>query len=315
MDTTRINKGLAASLALQPSLELPDHLLEHHPQQLREERRQQALREPQPVIPPGLHVENRMIPGLDGAPDIRLRIYHRQDIHDAPVMLYFHGGGFVFGTPEQVDFQLYALAMDTGYLIVSVDYRLAPEHPFPAAIEDGYAALLWLCRNAAGLPADTRRIMVAGASAGGALATGIARMSRDQQGPAVGFQLLIYPVADHTLDYPSVEEFADAPLWTRSNAAICWKHYLGHQPGPVSPYASPLSATEFADLPKTFMLVCGLDTLRDEGIRYAQQLMQAGVPVELQVWPDAVHVFDLFPCELTNRFYATLVRVMQEAWQ
>ncbi len=313
MDWQRINPGLAKSLAEYTGLDLPDDLLEHRPAQLREEKKQEAL-STVPAVPAGLLVEDRMIPGLNGAPAIRLHIYRPQNARNAAAMLYFHGGGFVFGIPEQVDAQLYRLSVDSGCVIVSVDYRLAPEHPFPAAIEDGYAALLWLNQHAAELHVDAAKIMTAGASAGGALATGIARMARDEQGPAVGFQLLIYPVTDHTLSTLSMQELADAPLWTRSNAEICWKHYLGEHPQDVSPYASPLAATTFDKLPKTFMLVCGLDPLRDEGIMYAMKLMQAGVAVELQVIPDAVHVFDFFPCELTDRFYATLVRVVKEAF-
>lgn len=229
-------------------------------------------------------------------------------------MLYFHGGGFVFGYPEQNDELLCKLVLDSGYVIVSVYYRLAPENPFPAAIEDGYHALCWLTEHGTEIMVDPQKIIVGGASAGGALAIAMCLMARDRKGPHINFQLLSYPVTDHTLSTPSMKEFTDSPFWNRQNAIDSWKYYIGDNPTEVSPYASPACSKDFSALPPAFIMACELDPLRDEGIEYAQKLMQAGVSVELQVVPKAFHVFDMFPSKLGDRFYKTQVRVLNEVF-
>jgi acetyl esterase/lipase len=177
---------------------------------------------------------------------------------------------------------------------VSVEYRLAPEHPFPAGVEDCYAALRWLADNAGALGADPGRLAVAGTSAGGGLAAAVALMARDRGGPALRLQVLSIPELDDRLQTPSMTTFIDTPLWNRPNAVLSWSFYLGREadaaPGDdVSPYAAPARATDLRGLPPAYVATAELDPLRDEGIAYASALMHAGVPVELHQFPGTFH--------------------------
>jgi acetyl esterase/lipase len=188
------------------------------------------------------------------------------------------------------------VAADLDAVVVSVDYRLAPEHPFPAGIEDCYAALCWTAGQASALGIDPARIALAGQSAGGGLAAGTALMARDRGYPAPCFQLLEIPELDDRLDTPSMLAFQDTPLWNRPNAEWSWRHYLG--PGHVgepSPYAAPARAKDLAGLPPAYVSTMEFDPLRDEGILYALKLMQAGVPVELHSYPGTFHGSGLLP--------------------
>lgn len=312
MNYDRINPELAQSLKNNPWLEIPyATLLENDPQQVRVIEASLAEQEVAAVLPEGLAVENIFIPGLTASdPEVRLRIYKEKGATDKPVLLYFHGGGFVFGNPEQSDELFYHLVPDSGYTVVSVAYRLAPESPFPAAIEDGYAALLWLAKHGSEIGIDPQKIIVGGRSAGGALATALALMARDKKGPQIHFQILSYPVTDYSCSSPSMLEFTDSPIWDYASAKRSWELYLKDHSLPVSPYASPLSATDFSNLPAAFIMACELDPLRDEAIDYAQKLMQAGVAVELQVLPGAIHVFDVFPSSLSDQYYQTQLRIL-----
>ncbi len=312
MNYDRINPELAESLKNNPWLEIPyATLLENNPQQIRTVEARLAEQETKPVLPEGLIVENIFIPGLiAAAPPVRLRVYRQKESLNNPVLLYFHGGGFIFGNPEQSDELFYQLATDSGYTVVSVAYRLAPESPYPAAIEDGYAALLWLSSQGQQIAIDPNKIIVGGRSAGGALATAITHMARDKQGPKINFQILSYPVTDYSCSTPSMLEFKASPIWDYASAVSSWKLYLEDHTLPVSPYASPLSATDFSNLPPAFIMACELDPLRDEAIDYAQKLMQAGVAVELQVIPGAIHVFDVFPATLSENYYQTQLRIL-----
>jgi acetyl esterase/lipase len=174
-------------------------------------------------------------------------------------------------------------------VVVSVEYRLAPEHPFPAGLEDCYAALVWLAAEARALGVDPARIAVMGQSAGGGLAAGLALLARDRGGPRLCCQLLGIPELDHRLETASMREFVDTPLWNRPNAIMSWRHYLGEPPGEVSPYASPAIAKDLRGLPPAYVSTMEFDPLRDEGIEYALRLLQAGVPVELHQYPGTFH--------------------------
>ncbi len=317
MNYDRINPELAQSLKNNPWLEIPyAALLENNPQQIRVIEANLAEQETTPKLPEGLSVDNIFVPGLTTAdPLVRLRIYKETGSTNKPVLLYFHGGGFIFGNPEQSDELFYHLVPDSGYTVVSVAYRLAPESPFPAAIEDGYAALLWLANHGTEIGIDPQKIIVGGRSAGGTLATALTHMARDKKGPQIHFQILSYPVTDYSCSSPSMLEFTDSPIWDYSSAKSSWKLYLEDHNLPVSPYASPLSAKDFSKLPPAFIMACELDPLRDEAIDYAKKLLQAGVAVELQVLPGAIHVFDVFPSRLSDQYYQTQLRVLASIFQ
>ncbi len=237
-------------------------------------------------------VDDRTVPGRRGDPDVPIRIYRpvapaeglRAGIYE------IHGGGFIMGSIDMMDPWCQRVAAEIGAVVVSVEYRLAPEHPFPAGIEDCHAGLVWMAENAAELGVDPARIAIAGQSAGGGLAAGTALMARDRGGPSLCFQLLEIPELDDRLDTPSMKAFTDTPLWNRPNAIWSWKHYLGpNHEGAPSPYAAPARADDLAGLPPAYVSTMEFDPLRDEGILYAMRLMEAGVSVELHSFPGTFH--------------------------
>lgn len=243
------------------------------------------------VLPDGVTVEARVVPGPQEAPDVRVLIFSPDLGSSRPALVYMHGGGFVLGDSDS-DQELPALlAAETGAVVVSVDYRLAPENPFPAPIEDCYAALVWVAGNAPELGVDPGRIGIGGVSAGGGLAAGVALLARDRGGPALCFQLLDIPELDDRLETGSMRQFVDTPLWNLPNAVESWRHYLGPLAarGEVSPYAAPSRATDLSGLPPAYISACEFDPLRDEGIAYAQQLVQHGVATELHLYPGTFH--------------------------
>ena len=242
--------------------------------------------------------EDRRVPGREGDPEVPIRIYRPRADADGlrPCLVEIHGGGFLVGSIDMMDAWCQYIAAELDALVVSVEYRLAPEHPFPAGVEDCYAALCWTAENAADLGVDPHRIAIGGQSAGGGLAAGTALLARDRGGPALCFQLLEIPELDHRLETPSMKAFTDTPLWNLPNAQWSWKHYLGpdHQ-GEVSPYASPSVAKDLAGLPPAYVSTMEFDPLRDEGIDYATRLLQAGVSTELHSYPGTFHGSGLVP--------------------
>ena len=248
------------------------------------------------ALPPpdtsGLRIEERRVPGPHGAPEITLRIYcpERQAIRGA--VYDIHGGGFVLGNLDLDHIVNVELARELDVVVVSVDYRLAPETPFPGGLEDAYAGLVWTAEHAVELGIDTDRIAVHGVSAGGGLAAALALLARDRSGPHIAFQCLRVPELDDRLDTPSMRAFTDTPLWNRPAAVHSWDAYLGTGlPGSagVSAYASPARATDLSGLPPAYVSVMHFDPLRDEGIAYAQALLAAGVTVELHLFPRTFH--------------------------
>jgi acetyl esterase len=207
-----------------------------------------------------------------------------------PVVVWFHGGGWVVGTLDTYDPICRALAAAVPAVVVAVDYRLAPEHRYPAAAEDAYAATLWASRNAAELDGSQQRLAVAGDSAGGNLAAVVALGARDRGGPAIGFQLLVYPITDHAMDTASYREHADGYHLTAAGMRWYWDHYLGGADG-GAPDASPLRAAFFGDLPPALVITAEHDVLRDEGEAYATRLRAAGVPADISRYPGMVHGF------------------------
>jgi len=250
-------------------------------------------------VPEVAKVTNRDVQGPDGS--LALRIYTPLCANDTaeggrPLMLFFHGSGFVVCSLDTHDGMCRNLCAGTGCLVVSVDYRLAPEHKFPAGSDDCLAATRWAVANAAGLGADPGRVFVAGDSAGGNLAAVTALRIRDQGGPALLGQLLIYPVTDyHDPGTPSMAENAEGYGLTRKAMEWFWGHYLADPSDAADPYASPLRADDLSGLPPALVVTAEYDPLRDEGEYYADRLRQAGVRTRMQRWDGMNHGFFAVP--------------------
>ncbi|WP_238536306.1 alpha/beta hydrolase [Chryseobacterium populi] len=270
-----------------------------------------SLKEEPLAIPKRLDVRNIHISSTEKSRNIRLRTYRPKGKQDLPVLLYFHGGAFIFGTPEQYDFIFFKLALDIGMLIVSVDYRLAPENPFPAGMEDGYNVLLWLSKNANQINGDKNNILIGGISAGATIAASIAHLARDRKEVVIRHQYLLYLTTSHLLATPSMDELADAPMQTRTSAEWMWKYYLQNRITNPLKYVVPLLENNFKDLPSVTVVVFELDPLKDEGKLYAQKLKEEDIPVNLLEIQGAVHAFDFFSCRLSDTFYEQQVTLFK----
>jgi len=246
----------------------------------------------------GVEIEDGRAPGRDGEPDVPVRVYRPSaGAGEAlPALLWMHAGGWVLGDLEMDDLALAGLAKEIGCAIVSVDYRLSPEHRFPAALHDCYAALAWLADESRALGIDPERIAVGGASAGGNLAAAVTLLARDRGGPRIALQLLIYPSLDDRTARPAGDGRPETYFWSRQNSIDAWTAYLGHAPGRdgVSPLAAPARAQDLGGLPPAYIAVGTLDPFVDENIDYARRLIDSGVACELHVYPGAFHAFDVF---------------------
>jgi acetyl esterase len=236
-------------------------------------------------------VEDRAVPGPEAGVEIPVRIYTPAGTGPLPALVYFHGGGWVIGNIESHDAPCRALANAAGCVVVSVDYRLAPEFKYPAAAEDCYVATRWVAENAAALGVDPQRIAVGGDSAGGNLTAVVSLMARDRGGPPLIFQLLVYPVTDYAYETVSYQENADGYLLTRASMVWFWDHYLPGEDAGAEPYASPIRAKDLTGLPPALVITAEFDPLRDEGEAYAARLQQAGVPVTLHRYDGMIHGF------------------------
>lgn len=244
-----------------------------------------------------VEVEHRTIPGPDGSPDLEISILRRGGAPSAaPGVYYTHGGGMFMGNRFLGAEQLASWVDELGVVVVTVEYRLAPEHPDPAPVEDCYAGLAWTAANAAELGIDPALLVIAGESAGGGLAAGTTLLARDRGGPALAGQMLIYPMLDDRDETPSCEQFAGAGVWDRGSNIVGWTALLGDRRGTdaVTHYAAPARAEDLSGLPPTFIDVSSTETFRDESVAYATKLWAAGVQAELHVWPGGFHGFDLF---------------------
>lgn len=242
-----------------------------------------------PRSTPGVRASLRDIPGARTArvfvPDTAAR--------PMPAILWIHGGGFVIGSPAQDDALSTTFARELGVTVVAPAYRLAPEHPFPAALDDLYATLKWLHANAEALNVRPDRIAIAGASAGGGLAAGLTLLARYRKEIPVAFQLLVYPMLDDRTVNRTIDG-TNHRLWTAESNRFGWTSYLGREPGgaDVPAYAAPARAESLAGLPPTWIGVGTFDLFHDEDVAYAKRLEAAGVPVELEIVPGVFHGFD-----------------------
>ena len=252
-------------------------------------RNSESLAAMQGLPEPVASIEDRMLQGPGGG--IPVRIYMPSGTSPLPVLMYFHGGGWVIGDIESSDGLCRSLANAAGCIVISVDYRLAPEHPFPAAAEDAYHATLWAAMNASGFGGDASRLAVCGDSAGGNLAAVVAQIARDRGRPAIRFQLLIYPVTDAACDTPSYSENAEGYFLTKDAMLWFWNHYVQNDADRKHPYASPLRAPSLAGLPAALVITAEFDPLRDEGELYAERMRAAGTPVQLARYGGMIHGF------------------------
>jgi acetyl esterase len=240
-------------------------------------------------VEPVARVESRTLPGPAG--EIPVRIYAPSEARRLPALVYFHGGGFVIGSLDTHDGTCRSLANAIGCTLVSVDYRLAPEHKFPAGPEDCYAATRWVVEKGAEIGVDGSRVAVGGDSAGGNLAAVVALMARDRRGPALRHQLLIYPVANHDFATASYEENKQGYLLSREMMRWFWNHYLVESQDGANPYASPLRAPSLAGLPPAHVITAEYDPLRDEGEALAARLQREGVPTTHVRYAGMIHGF------------------------
>lgn len=304
MDLNRIDKGLKESIDRFPfSLEINEAEFLSNPEIIQKEKIQFAKENPFRV-PDNINVKDIFIESTFDHHQIRLHIYQPKKFDKTRTILYFHGGGYVFGLPEQVDPQMFEIAENLSATIISVDYRLSPQYRFPIPILDGFDSLQWVIRNGEDeLGIDPENITVFGASAGGHLAAAVTQMANDNGLKNIEHQFLLYPVIHNRMDTPSMNEFTDAPLWNKKYAETAWLHFLGNDDKDKSiRYADLTYYDDFSNLPGTTIVACELDPLRDENIEYSSFLYQAGVKTELWVIPGAVHVFDLFDSPLNDRY-------------
>ena len=260
-------------------------------------------RRAQPRIPPEEIIADRpvvyadrTIPGPAGAPDLTVTILQRPDRRPGgPAVYYIHGGGMIFpdrwvGIPKVLDW-----ITDLDAVMISVEYRVAPEHPYPAPLDDCYAGLLWTAAQAGELGYDPARLAIAGASAGGGLTAGVTLRARDEKGPALAAQVLIYPMLDDRNETTSSYQFDGFGPWDRTSNDTGWDAYLGdrRRTAGVPVYAAPARATDLSGLPPTFIDVGSAEVFRDEDVAYASQIWADGGVCELHVWPGGYHGFDL----------------------
>lgn len=241
---------------------------------------------------PEVNVYEKMIPGPKGAPDIKLRIYEPagRGVELLPCGLYFHGGGYVFGSVLRQNDLCVRMAKNVGMMVISVEYRLAPEYKAPAPLEDAYEALVWLDKNGSSIGADPSRIAITGMSAGGGITAALALMTRDRKGPKPVLQVPLYAMLDCRADSVSQKAVTSHKVWCYDYSKIGWGAYLD---GEADCYISPALAEDLSGLPPVFSYIGTVDPLLDENIEYWTRLIRAGVPVEYHIFPGCYHSFEI----------------------
>jgi acetyl esterase/lipase len=246
----------------------------------------------------GVTVDQHVVAGSEGAPELSVQVYRPAELRSRGCIYHIHGGGFVTGKASDFSAIIRPLAASLGCMIVSVDYRLAPETPHPGPIEDCYAGWVWTRAHCADHGLDPTRIGVMGESAGGGLAASLALLARDRKGPPLAFQCLTYPMLDdRTGSTRMPHAHTGEHIWTAHNNRFGWHALLGAEPGgnDVSCYAAAARVSDVTGLPPTFISTGALDLFLGENIDYAARLLQAGIPCELHVYPGAFHGFDMAP--------------------
>ncbi|WP_190025148.1 alpha/beta hydrolase [Streptomyces hiroshimensis] len=257
----------------------------------------------------GMEIEDRTVPA---DPNVAVRIYRPHQAQGGAI-IWLHGGGWVMGDLDTEHPWAARIAESSGAVLISVDYRLAPEHPFPAALDDAYAVLTWSYEHAAELGIDPERIAVGGHSAGAGLAAAVALRARDRQGPPIRFQLLNQPGLDDRQETWSALHFTDTPWMNRDKVTAAWRHYLGSS-APASPYAAPARADDLSGLPPAYIATAEFCPNRDEDIAYALRLLQSGVSVELHQWAGTFHGSQaILSAEISQRQHAELGAVLHRA--
>ena len=250
-------------------------------------------------------VSDQFIAGPDGAENLRLRRYARaQSSGNRPGLLWIHGGGYILGCPEMDELQLLRMADELDCVVVAPDYRLAPEHPYPVALDDCDAALGWMLENSEALGLDAKPPVLGGASAGGGLAAALALRARERRPGAIGYQCLIYPMLDHRNVEPEAGQALEYVLWDQDKNRFAWDCYLGGNDdlsAGISPFASPARAEQLHGLPPTYLCIGEEDLFYEESLAYARRLRESGVDVELEVVPGAPHAFDKLPAPMSER--------------
>jgi len=315
MDTRHlIDPELLVGLERMPSFDFSTEGLPQIRAGLAEMLRQQSAAAP----PSDVRVEELRIPGPSGAPDVRVLIYSPPSASALRAgYLQIHGGGYVLGSPEMNEIQNKALVSEIGCVVVSVDYRLAPETPHPGPVEDCYAALKWLHDNADGLGVDPGRIAIGGESAGGGLAAALALLARDRGEVPIIFQRLKYPmIDDRTVTRKPPHPYAGEFVWTAASNRFGWRSLLGCEPGgpDIPAYAAAARAESLKGLPATYISTGALDIFCDENLDYAKRLLAAGVPTELHLYPGAYHGYEIaVDAEVTKRSVADALRALRRA--
>ncbi|MEU0356745.1 alpha/beta hydrolase [Streptomyces cyaneofuscatus] len=310
----RLDPEMAAALAAEP---LPPTVLDGLDREGLAALRAARAAAASPPPAEGVLVADHRLPGPH---PLRVRVYrpHEAARLPLPCLVWIHGGGLVLGTPETDDARVSRYVLEAGCAVVSVDYRLAPEHPFPVPAEDCYRALRWTAEQAGALGVDAERIAVGGISAGGGLAAATALLARDRGGPRLVFQLLLCPMLDDRNTTASSREFTDPVTWPRANNVYGWAALLGPLAGgeEVSSYAAPARAADLSGLPPAYVDVGELEVFRDECAQYALRLIAAGVSTEFHLWPGAFHGFDgvLPRLTLPRRAAAEQIAVLRRAF-
>jgi acetyl esterase/lipase len=258
--------------------------------------REQRARAPRAPLSPDVERIDFAIPG-DQPVSVRVHRERTSELRSQPCVYLLHGGGYIGGSQDFQDWRFDRWCKDFGCIGVTIEYRLAPEAPYPAAIEDCYAGLAWIHRNSEQLGIDATRIGIFGQSAGGGLGAALSLMARDRGEYQLEFQALMYPMLDDR-QFTASSQWDDVPVWPPASNAFGWRSYLGELYGTdqVPAYAAPARATDLGGLPRTYIMVGSLDLFHDEDVEFARRLSHAGVPTELHVYPGAPHGFDAPNC-------------------
>lgn len=295
----RVNPVLLPGLEMYPDQDL-------RPECLPAMREEASRVFPPTIVDETLSLTDKVIKGPDANP-LQLKIYRPKSKNEAlPALLWIHGGGYILGSINDNEDLCVKFAKEANCMVVSVDYRLAPEHPYPAPIEDCYAALKWIADNAEALNIDSNRIGVAGVSAGGGLTAALTLLARDRQYPSICFQMPLYPMIDDRNNTPSANEITEGFVWNQKSNEAGWKMYLGKLHGTVDipAYAAAARAEDYSNLPRTYTCVGQLDPFRSETLTYVTKLAEAGVDVEFHLYPGAYHGFEMFHPEANISIHA-----------